>query len=53
VDWKGKEERITTSAGFDGFPMFSPDGKWIVFSSNRATEAGKTDTDLYIARWVR
>ncbi len=53
VDWKGNEERITTAAGFDGFPMFSSDGKWLVFASNRATEAGKHDTDLYIARWVR
>ncbi len=53
VDWKGKEERITSTAGFDGFPMFSPDGKWLVFASNRATEPGKHDTDLYIARWVR
>jgi Tol biopolymer transport system component len=53
VDWKGNEERITTAPGFDGFPMFSPDGRWLVFASNRATEAGKRDTDLYIARWVR
>jgi aminopeptidase YwaD len=48
----GEPERVTHSAGFDGFPMFSPDGKWLVFASNRATEAGKNDTNLFVARWV-
>ncbi|MBZ0222651.1 MAG: M20/M25/M40 family metallo-hydrolase [Dokdonella sp.] len=52
VDWNGKQERITTAPGFDGFPMFSPDGKWLVFASNRANASDAHDTDLYIARWV-
>ena len=52
VSWDGEEQRITTAAGFDGFPMFSPDGQWLVFASNRANAAGARDTDLYIARWV-
>jgi Tol biopolymer transport system component len=42
-------ERITYSEGFDGFPMFSPDGRWLVFASNRA---GGRQTNVYIARWV-
>jgi Tol biopolymer transport system component len=46
----GAPERITTAAGFDGFPHFSPDGRWLVWSSNRA-EPGSRETNLFIARW--
>jgi len=48
----GAPERVTTAEGFDGFPMFSPDGKWLVFASNRATAPGENDTNLFVARWV-
>ena len=52
VDWAGGEpQRISTAPGFDGFPMFSPDGQWLAFSSNRANAPGARDTDLYIAKW--
>lgn len=51
VSFEGVEERITTAPSFDGFPMFSPDGRWLVFASNRANKEGARDTDLYIARW--
>lgn len=52
VRFDGGDERITTAPSFDGFPMFSPDGRWLVFASNRANKEGERDTDLYLARWV-
>lgn len=44
-------ERITWTKGFDGFPMFSPDGQWLIFASNRMTAEGKSDTNLFLAKW--
>ncbi|MCC6562469.1 MAG: PD40 domain-containing protein, partial [Xanthomonadales bacterium] len=52
VRFDGGDERITSAPSFDGFPMFSPDGRWLVFASNRANKEGERDTDLYLARWV-
>jgi Tol biopolymer transport system component len=50
VDGTGLE-RITTYEGFDGFPMFSPDGKKLVFCSNRnGSEPG--ETNVFLADWV-
>jgi Tol biopolymer transport system component len=48
----GQPVPVTTAEGFDGFPMFSPDGKWFVFASNRANEPGRRDTNLFVARWI-
>ncbi len=48
----GKEmEKISRDKGFDAFPMFSPDGKKIVFCSNR-NNGGTRDTNIFIADWV-
>ena len=44
-------ERVTFAQGFDGFPMFSPDGTWPAFTSNRADPGGH-QTSLFIARRV-
>ena len=44
-------ERVTTSDTFDGFPMFSPDGRKLVWASNRH-DAIATETNLFIADWM-
>jgi TolB protein len=44
-------ERITYSDGFDGFPMFSPDGKKLVWASNRNAKAPH-ETNIFIADWA-
>ena len=44
-------ERVTFNETFDGFPMFSPDGKKLVFASNRnAAKLG--ETNVFIADWI-
>jgi Tol biopolymer transport system component len=48
---EGEPERITAAPGFDGFPMWSPDGTFLVFASNREDPASH-ETNLFIARWV-
>ena len=44
-------ERLTYNNTFDGFPMFSPDGKKVVFGSNRNPEKPRA-TDIFMADWV-
>lgn len=44
-------ERLTYNNVFDSFPMFSPDGRKLVFSSNRNPQKPRT-TDIFIADWV-
>lgn len=43
-------QKISRDKGFDAFPMFSPDGKKILFSSNR-NNGGTRDTNIFIADW--
>ena len=43
-------ERVTSAEGFDGFPVFSPDGTFLVWASNRA-DPRSGSTNLFIARW--
>jgi len=43
--------RLTFNDVFDSFPMFSPDGKKVVFASNRNPKKPRA-TDIFIADWV-
>jgi hypothetical protein len=45
-------ERITDAPDFDGFPIFSPDGKTLAFSSNRGGKA-RGETNVFLADWVK
>ena len=43
-------ERVTYNDTFDSFPMFSPDGRRLVFASNR-NDAKPGETNVFIADW--
>ena len=52
IDRNGKNlERITYTDGFDGFPMFSPDGKKLVWVSGRNGKVPH-ETNIFIADWI-
>lgn len=46
----GKLEKVSRDKGFDAFPMFSPNGKKLVFCSNR-NNGGTRDTNIFVADW--
>ncbi|MCX6831799.1 MAG: hypothetical protein NT028_06630, partial [candidate division Zixibacteria bacterium] len=50
VDGTGLE-RVSYNPTFDGFPMWSQDGKKFVFCSNRDNEQ-PGETNVFIADWV-
>jgi Tol biopolymer transport system component len=43
--------QITFDSTFDSFPMFSPDGRRLIFASNRQN-GGTRDTNLILVDWV-
>jgi Tol biopolymer transport system component len=47
VTWFSKDDHDD----FDGFPMFSPDGKRLVWCSNRHNEK-PNETNVFVADWV-
>jgi Tol biopolymer transport system component len=52
IDTDGNNlERITHFAGFDGFPMFSPDGKFFVFFSI-FYQSNSLFTFIFICEWT-
>lgn len=46
----GEPVPVTRDPDFDGFPMFSPDGKWLVFCSNRGGKV-EGETNVFLAQW--
>jgi TolB protein len=47
----GGLEQITTNGEFDAFPMFSPDGRRLVWASNRHGSR-QGETNIFIADWI-
>jgi Tol biopolymer transport system component len=45
------QERITHNPTFDGFPMWSHDGRKLVFASNRNNKA-RGETNVFLADWI-
>jgi Tol biopolymer transport system component len=50
VDGTG-EEQITRNPTFDGFPMWSHDGKKLVFASNRNNKV-RGETNVFVGNWI-
>jgi Tol biopolymer transport system component len=50
VDAAGSHEpvRVTTTEGFDGLPVFTPDGKELAWTSNRTADK---KSQIFIAQW--
>jgi len=48
ADGSGKPVRVTTTDGFDGLPVFSPDGKSLMWTSSRGSGKG---AQLFMAQW--
>ena len=50
VDARGRHEpvRVTSTEGFDGLPVFSPDGNRLCWTSNRNSQEV---SQLYLAEW--
>ncbi|MBC8294995.1 MAG: PD40 domain-containing protein, partial [Pelagibacterales bacterium] len=43
-------KQVSFDKMFDSFPVFSNDGKYLIFSSNR-NNGGNRDTNIFIAEW--
>lgn len=46
----GTPAAVTRDSTFDGFPMFSPNGRYLAFSSNRGAKV-HGETNVFIAEW--
>jgi Tol biopolymer transport system component len=46
----GEPMPVTRDPDFDGFPMFSPDGHWLLFCCNRGGKV-QGETNVFLAEW--
>ena len=44
----GEQKQLTFNKAFDGFPVISPDGKLLTFSSSRGAKPGERKLTLYL-----
>lgn len=52
IDIDGKNlERITYSQGFNSFPIFSPDGKKLLWASSRGAPPNSREINIFMADW--
>jgi TolB protein len=51
IDGGQEPVRVTYGGEFEGFPMFSPDGRYLVWCSNR-NHANARETNVFIAEWI-
>ena len=49
---KRRARRITFANGFDGLPVFSPDGRWMMWTSQREPDGGVGTSQVWIARYT-
>jgi TolB protein len=47
----GTPEKITNDPSPDGFPMFSPNGRYLAFTSGRGAARAAGAQDVFIAEW--
>ena len=53
VDTQGMKEpvRVTTTDGFDGLPVPSPDGTQLAFTSSRNSDGGQGSGQIFLSDW--
>jgi len=53
VDVEGTREpvRVTTTDGFDGLPVPSPDGTMLAWTSSRNSDGGRGSGQIFLAQW--
>ncbi len=51
VDGTGLERVTYSETNFDGFPMFSPDGRHLIFASSRGAR-NPGEINVFLAEWV-